>query len=83
LRAFDRPVPSDSEMSSSSDDPDESDAERDLRRNTRRAKRLATMQKVQKLRREALPNYKDVDSVMQWMDGHGRPGQVGTSSLLS
>jgi hypothetical protein len=35
------------------------------------------MQKVQKLRRKALPNYKDVDSVMQWLDGQGRPGQVG------
>jgi len=34
------------------------------------------MQTVHKLRRQALPNYKDVDQVTQWMDRLGDTAKV-------
>ncbi|RSH80007.1 uncharacterized protein EHS24_009678 [Apiotrichum porosum] len=74
LRAKHKPVPSDSEASTSSGPDSESDPEeQQVRRQDRERRRARTQQRVRKLRqRGPLPKeYRDVDRVTEWMDTVG------------
>lgn len=85
LRAKHKPVPSDSEASTSSGPDSESDPEeQQVRRQDRERRRARTQQRVRKLRqRGPLPKeYRDVDRVTEWMDTVGYQNKVCLVSSL-
>ncbi|KAK8845524.1 hypothetical protein IAR55_006239 [Kwoniella newhampshirensis] len=72
LRAKYKPVPSDSELSSSEDDPESDPEEVRERKQDREKRRAATQARLVRLKQKPLPeNHKDVDQVTDWMDRIG------------